>query len=111
MQYDISYCRILRKFVHNKNHYYLQIVFKSNPPVKVNTETGEVKHTIGSRDVGIDIGTSTVAISSDLDVKILELADKVLDIENQIRLLRKMDRSKRATNLNNFNKDGTILMV
>lgn len=109
MQYDISYCRILRKFVHNKNHYYLQIVFKGNPPVKVNTETGEVKHTIGSGDVGIDIGTSTVAISSDSDVKILELADKVQDIENQKRLLlRKMDRSKRATNPDNFNKDGTM---
>lgn len=109
MQYDISYCRILRKFVHNKNHYYLQIVFKGNPPVKVNTETGELKHTIGSGDVGIDIGTSTVAISSASDVKILELADKVQDIENQKRLLlRKMDRSKRATNPDNFNKDGTI---
>ena len=109
MQCDISYCRILRKFVHNKNHYYIQIVFKGNPPIKVDTETGEIKHTIGSGDVGIDIGTSTIAISSESDVKIIELADKVQDIENQKRLLlRKMDRSKRATNLNNFNEDGTI---
>ena len=41
MQCDISYCRILRKFIHNKNHYYIQIVFKGNPPIKVDTETGE----------------------------------------------------------------------
>lgn len=109
MQCDISYCRMLRKFIHNKNHYYIQIVFKGNPPVKVNTDTGEIKHTIGYGDVGLDIGTSTVAISSESDVKILELADKVQNIENQKRLLlRKMDRSKRATNLNNFNEDGTI---
>ncbi|MEF9983713.1 MAG: transposase [Oscillospiraceae bacterium] len=109
IQYDISYCRIVRKFVHNKNHYYIQIVFKGSPPIKVNTETGEIKHTIGSGDVGIDIGTSTIAISSESDVKILELADKVQNIENQKRLLlRKMDRSKRATNPNNFNEDGTI---
>lgn len=109
MQCDISYCRILRKFIHNKNHYYIQIVFKGNPPVKVNTDTGEIKHTIGYGDVGLDIGTSTVAISSESDVKILELADKVQNIENQKRLLlRKMDRSKRATNPNNFNEDGTI---
>lgn len=109
MQCDISYCRILRKFIHNKNHYYIQIVFKGNPPVKVNTDTGEIKHTIGYGDVGLDIGSSTVAISSESDVKILELADKVQNIENQKRLLlRKMDRSKRATNLNNFNEDGTI---
>ena len=109
MQCDISYCRILRKFVHNKNHYYVQIVFKGCPPIKVNKETGEVKHIIGYGDVGIDIGTSTIAISSKSDVKIFELADKVKNIENQRRtILRKMDRSKRTTNPNNFNTNGTI---
>lgn len=60
-------------------------------------------------DVGIDIGTSTIAYSSATDVKILELADKVQDIEDEKRrLLRKMDRSRRATNPNNYNEDGTI---
>jgi hypothetical protein len=59
--------------------------------------------------VGIDIGTSTIAYSSATDVKILELADKVQNIENEKRrLLRKMDRSRRATNPNNYNEDGTI---
>jgi hypothetical protein len=109
MQYEICYCRIIRKYVRNKNKYYVQIVFKGNPPVKVNTETGEIKHIIGHDDVGIDIGTQTVAIVSNTDVKILELADKVQNIENQKRLIqRKMDRSKRAMNPNNFNEDGTI---
>lgn len=109
MQYEICYCRIIRKYVRNKNKYYVQIVFKGNPPVKVNTETGEIKHIIGHGDVGIDIGTQTVAIASNTDVKILELADKVQNIENQKRLIqRKMDRSKRAMNPKNFNEDGTI---
>ena len=109
MQYEICYCRIIRKYVRNKNKYYVQIVFKGNPPVKVNTETGEIKHIIGHGDVGIDIGTQTVAIASNTDVKILELADKVQNIEKQKRLIqRKMDRSKRAMNPNNFNEDGTI---
>ena len=105
---EISYCRITRKFVRGKYRYYVQIVFKGNPPIKVDNETGEVKHYIGVGDVGIDIGTSTIAFSSSTDVKILELADKVQNIENQKRkLLRKMDRSRRATNPNNYNKDGT----
>lgn len=109
MQCDISYCRMVKKFVHNRYHYYVQIVFKGNPPVKVDEQTGEIKHSIGSGDVGIDIGTSTIAVSSESDVKILELADKVQNIENQKRLLlRKMDRSKRATNPQNFNEDGTV---
>ena len=106
---EIAYCRIVRKFVRKKYKYYVQIVFKGTPPVKVNNETGEVKHYIGEGDVGIDIGTSTIAYSSATDVKILELADKVQNIENQKRrLLRKIDRSLRATNPDNYNEDGTI---
>lgn len=106
---EIAYCIIIRKFVRNKYKYYVQIVFKGNPPVKVDTETGKIKHCIGEGDIGIDIGTSTIAYSSSTDVKILELADKVQNIENQKhRLLRKMDRSQRAMNPDNFNVDGTI---
>lgn len=106
---EIAYCRIIRKFVRNKYKYYVQIVFKGTPPIKVDNETGEVKHYIGEGDVGIDIGTSTIAYSSATDVKILELANKVQDIEDEKRrLLRKMDRSRRVTNPNNYNEDGTI---
>ena len=109
MKLEIAYCRIIRKFVRKKYRYYVQITFKGTPPIKVDNETGEVKHCIGEGDVGIDIGTSTIAYCSATDVKILELADKVQNIENQKRrLLRKMDRSRRATNPDNYNKDGTI---
>ena len=109
LKLEIVYCRIIRKFVRKKYKYYVQIVFKGTPPIKVDNETGEVKHYIGEGDVGIDIGTSTIAYSSTTDVKILELANKVQNIENQKRrLLRKMDRSRRATNPNNYNEDGTI---
>ena len=106
---EIIYCRIVRKFVRDKYRYYVQITFKGTPPLKVDNETGEVRHYIGEGDVGIDIGTSTIAYSSSTDVKVLELADKVQNIENQKRrLLRKMDRSIRATNPDNYNEDGTI---
>lgn len=109
LESDIAYCRIIRKYIRNKYKYYVQIIFKGNPPVKINKKTGEIKHPISQGDVGIDIGTSTIAYSSSTDVKILELADKVQNIEDQKRrLLRKMDRSRRAMNPNNYNKDGTI---
>lgn len=108
-QCDICYCRIVRRYVRNKYKFYVQIVFKGNPPNKIDTETGEIKHHIGLGDVGLDIGVSTVAIASQFDVKILELANKVQDIEKQKqKLFRKLDRSRRATNPNNYNKDGTI---
>lgn len=106
---EIAYCCIVRKFVRNKYKFYVQITFKGTPPLKVDNETGEVRHYIGVGDVGIDIGTSTIAYSSATDVKILELADKVQNIENQKRrLLRKMDRSLRTTNPDNYDEDGTI---
>lgn len=109
MQSEISYCRIVRKFVRNKYKFYVQVVFKGTPPIKFNKETGEIKHSLGDGDVGLDIGTSTIAISSKADVKLLILADKVQNIEDEkCRLLRKMDRSRRSTNPENYNEDGTI---
>lgn len=74
----------------------------------MDTKTGEIKHCIGKGDVGLDIGTRTIAISSQSDVKLLELADRVQNIENQKqKLLRKMDRSRRVTNPDNYNDNGT----
>ena len=108
MQCDICYNRIVRKYVRNKYKFYVQVVFKGTPPIKADA-TGKTKHCIGEGDVGLDIGTSTIAVASQTDVKILELADRVQNIENQKqRLLRKMDRSRRFTNSNNYNADGTI---
>lgn len=36
LESDIAYCRIIRKYIRNKYKYYVQIVFKGNPPAKVN---------------------------------------------------------------------------
>lgn len=109
MQSKISYCRIIRKFVRKKYKFYIQVIFKGTPPTKFNQETGAIKHSLGDGDVGLDIGTSTIAISSKTDVKLFILADKVQNIEVEKRwLLRKMDRSRRATNPKNYNENGTI---
>lgn len=109
MQSTICYNRIVRKFVRGRYKFYVQIIFKGIPPTKIDRETGEVKHPLGVGDVGLDIGTQTLAISSKTDVKLLELADRVQNIENEKRrLLRYMDRRKRANNPDNYNEDGTI---
>ena len=105
----ICYCRITRKFVRDKYKYNLQLVLEGVPPIKVNKETGEIKNDIGYGDCGIDIGTQTIAYVSNYDCKLYELAPNVQNIENEKKkLLRYMDRSKRTTNPNNFNEDGTI---
>lgn len=105
---EICYCRIKRRFIKGKYKYYLQIVFKGVPPMKINKDD-EVKRHIGNGTVGLDIGTQTIAIVSNVDVKLLELADRVNNIEKEKRrILRYMDRSRRANNPDNFNEDGTI---
>lgn len=104
----ICFCRIKRKFVREKYKYILQLILEGVPPIKVNKQ-GEVKNDIGLGVCGIDIGTQTIAYTSDYNCKLLELAPRVQNIENEKRkILRYMDRSKRTTNPNNFNEDGTI---
>lgn len=108
LQDEICYCRIKCRFIKGKYKYYLQIVFKGVPPMKIN-KYGEIKRHIGNGTVGLDIGTQTIAIVSNADVKLLELADRVNNIEKEKRrILRYMDRSRRANNPDNFNEDGTV---
>ena len=105
----IKYCKVLRRFIRGKYKYYIQLALEGIPPMKINKKTGEIKNSIGSGRVGIDIGTQTVAISSEIDVKLLELAPDIDNIEKEKRiLLRKLDRQRRANNPNKYNKDGTI---
>lgn len=97
----IKYCSIIRKEIRGKYKYYVQITIKGNDVSK--------RYKLGNGRVGIDIGTSTIAISSDSVVDILELAKQSQEYERQkICIQRKMDRSRRITNLNKYNEKGTI---
>jgi len=106
---EVKYCRIVRKFIRGKYKYYIQLVLDGSPPIKYNKETGQVKNIIGKGNVGIDIGTQTIGIASKHEVKLLELAPEVNNIETiKRRLLRKLDRQRRVNHPNNFNENGTI---
>ena len=104
----IKFCRILKKVVGGKDKFYVQLVLEGLPPIKMNKETGEAKHPIGSGRVGLDVGTQTIGIASETAVKLEELASGIEPIEAQIRRLnRALDRSRRAMNPDNYNADGT----
>ncbi len=108
LQDRVKYCRIVKKEIKGKIKWYVQLVMEGVPPKKVNKNTGEI-HSIGQDNVGIDIGTQTIAISSKYDCKLLELAPNVNNIDKEIKLIqRKMDRSKRITNPNKYNPNGTV---
>lgn len=98
---NLKFCRIVHKQIRCKSRYYVQLVFKGNAIKN--------RYSVGSGRVGIDIGTSTVAISGDTYVDLFELAPEVQILEKEkIDLQRKMDRSRRSANPNKFNPDGTI---
>ena len=108
LQDRVKYCRIVKKEIKSKVKWYVQLVMEGIPPNKVNKNTGEI-HSIGQGNVGIDIGTQTIAVSSKYDCKLLELAPSVNHIDREIKLIqRKIDRSKRTTNPNKYNFNGTI---
>ncbi|MEF2115385.1 transposase, partial [Clostridium frigoriphilum] len=103
------YCRVVRKLIRGKYKYYVQLILEGIPPTKYNKETGQVRNKIGDGNVGIDIGTRTIAISSKNEVKLLELCPEVENIEHEKSiLLRKLDRQRRSNNPNNYNENGTI---
>ncbi|QSZ28127.1 transposase [Aceticella autotrophica] len=101
IQSRVKYCRIFRQYIGNRYKYYVQLILEGIPPMK--------KRTIGKGDVGLDAGTQTESIVSDKEVKLVELAPEINTVDREIiRLQRKLDRSRRAANPENYNFDGTV---
>ena len=97
----VKYVRIVRRDIRGKTRWYCQLILKGIPPAK-NTIYGE-------ESGGIDEGVSTIAFVTDNTARLEELAPECTEDEKKIRRLqRAMDRSRRATNPQNFNEDGTI---
>lgn len=102
LQNKVSYCEIERKMFPNGWHYYVLVYLRGDAPKKLAAA--------GGRDnvCGIDIGVSTVAAVSDCSILLRELAPDVHKYNRQIvPLQQKLDASRRASNPNKFNGDGT----
>ncbi|MCD8287137.1 MAG: hypothetical protein LUD50_07945 [Clostridia bacterium] len=69
------------------------------------------RHTYGTGNVGVDIGTQTFAYTSRTEVGVKNLAERGDSIKHceakSRRLKRAMTRSRIATNPDNYNPDGT----
>ena len=93
---------ISREYIRGRYKYYVQLTIKGEKPQK--------NRTLGKGTVGIDVGPSTVAVSSLQGVSLDKLADKCDNIEHDLwRINRKMDRSKHDSNPDFYNEDGTII--
>jgi hypothetical protein len=99
-----KYIRIMKREVRGKVRYFVQLIQEGYPPTKPNRKIADDE----TKRVGIDIGSSTIAISSDETVQLQELAPECNADEKKLRRIqRAMDRSKRATNPQNYNENGT----
>lgn len=110
--YSPQYCRIVKKTVKGKDKFYIQLIIEGVAPPK-RKKDGSFRNSINTKKtesrVGIDIGTQTIATVSKGKCRLMELAPKSNQFDREIFLAqRALDRSRRATNPNNYNKNGTI---
>ena len=107
--YRIIFNRIVIKRIRGKFRFYVQILYEGRP-WKLD-ENGNLKNKQGTGRIGIDYGTSTIAVVSESKViykNLAEEANNLKHLERQLKILqRKMDRSRRSTNPDCFNSDGT----
>ena len=96
----ISYCNIKRLMFSSGWRYYAEIVVSGAAPTRVS---------IGTSTMGIDPGVSTIAGVSEDACVLEELAPNAIQYEKKIqKISQRMDRSRRISNPNKYNEDGTI---
>lgn len=109
--YRPCYVSLIVQKIRGKYRVFAHITIEGKAKPKYNKDD-EYRHKYGNGIVGADIGTQTVAYTSDTEVGLKNLAERGRSIkksERQERLIyRAMDRSRRATNPQNYNTDGTV---
>lgn len=109
--YRPCYATLVPKLIRGKYRVYLHLTIEGKAKPKYD-RFGNLRHKFGKGIVGADVGTQTVAYTSDTEVGLKNLAERGNSITKSERLerlyYRAMDRSRRATNPQNYNDDGTI---
>ena len=109
--YRPCYATLVPKFIRGKYRVYLHLTIEGKSKPKYD-RLGNPRHKYGKGIIGSDIGTQTVAYTSDTEVGLKNLSERGNSICKSERLerlyYRAMDRSRRATNPQNYNEDGTI---
>jgi len=98
----IKYLRLVRRILSNKVRWCVQLVLEGKAPHKA-------KNIISEDSCGLDIGPSTIGAVASKDAFLSQFCDEVLQPWKEIRReQRAQDRSRRATNPDNYNADGTV---
>lgn len=95
----VKYVRILWKAVHGKRRWYCQLICEGVPYQKH-------QNYVSDGIVGLDLNVSNVAFVADNEAGLLPFAEKVPTFQKEIaRLQRQMERSRRASNPDNYKPD------
>ena len=109
--YRPCYAILVPKLIRGKYRIYLHLVIEGKAKPKYD-RFGNPRHKYGKGMIGADIGTQTVAYTSDTEVGLKNLSERGNSIQTSERkerlYYRAMDRSRRATNPQNYNTNGTI---
>lgn len=96
----VKFARIVRRNIKGRNRFFVQLVLAGNPLIK---------HETGTETVGLDIGPSTIACVSKTGAFLDGFCSELEPVHKEIRKIqRKMDRSRRSMNPDNYNHDGTV---
>ena len=109
--YRPCYVSLVCKKIRGKLRVYVHITIEGLSKPKQD-RFGNFKHNKGKGIVGCDIGTQTIAYTTETKAGLKNLAERGSCIEvnerKERRIYRAMDRSRRAMNPDNYNEDGTI---
>lgn len=105
------YATLVPKMIRGKYRLYLHLTIEGKAKSKYD-KFGNPRHKYGKGMIGADIGTQTVAYTSNTETGLKNLSERGNSIQTSERkerlLYRAMDRSRRATNPQNYNDDGTV---
>lgn len=108
---EIRNIRITRKIVKGTSHYYVQLVVEGAPAPKYDKD-GNFKNTMGTGKVELNINTVEISAATEDNLYYWSLRPDekhAAEIETKIAEIdRYMDRSRRTSNPDNYNEDGTV---
>ena len=109
LQHKIKFCRVKRIPCKSGYRYYCQIMLDGIPPAKIDKKTGEFKCLPGEGQVIVDVQSDRVVLTKDGHTVTYPLAPNLEIQDHKIQKIdRKMERSRRLSNPEYFNEDGTI---
>ncbi|WP_029318967.1 helix-turn-helix domain-containing protein [Butyrivibrio sp. AE3004] len=107
IEHDIKVVRLIRKNIKGRSRYAVQLVVDGAPYIKKDND-GKTLHPIGDKKLGVYIDTTSITVFDGENIEKINIRlhdDREKDIGE---LQQFMDRSKRISNAENFNEDGTI---